>query len=368
MARQTLILVAALIGTPFLAGAQAQTKDNPVCSALVEVANDLYLVDATGKSLTQFTSDGSPKDSPSLAPDGSKVAFIPSTLPNTFTVADASGRSNSYPAVIPGHDDDSGNSTSSSNSPTAPLIGVDWAAEDVVRLDKHIGKDTDRFEFYKLPETNFSSPRRAARSALAGGVAAPIQGVPGVQVKVTSIVGGVTLYVTLPTGNWIQSRVNPGDFLTVKLEHQTLGLFPTIAGGVVKVAVLSSTPGPDAFNSPLAWWLRDRDDDDRSLVIVTNSATGPMLTVLRAEDDHRTRVLAQAPLSLQGSVNVMRFVTPSLLYLETFSTFGIVPVQITRVGPSQELQIGPIATLVRNLTVNTTRTPVTVPVITWACK
>lgn len=179
------------------------------------------------------------------------------------------------------------------------MIGVAWATSDTVRLDKHIGKDTDRFEFYNVPHDLPPRLHRASPPAfgavcalkprsddaacfqgndvvlnssiiysdngfadavpmnsltLTVGGSAPVKGFPGLRVQFISITAGITLRVTLPNGNWIQSRVRPGDFLTVQLEDQTLALLPTAPiNRTVKINVLSNNSGANVFGNALAW-------------------------------------------------------------------------------------------------------------------
>ncbi|MGH6857650.1 MAG: hypothetical protein ACRECP_08420 [Methylocella sp.] len=394
------------------APAQAGGGGNPKCNALVQVTNDLYLVNDSGASLARFTTDGLPKLSASLAPDGHRVAFIPAAANNTFVVADYKLRKTSYPATI---SDRSGPDNSTSN---ATLVGVTWATSDTVRLDKHIGKDTDRFEFYNVPD---DLPPRLHRASppgfgavcvlkprsddvaclqgndvvinssiiysdnlfadavpmdsltLAVGGSAPVKGFPGLRVQLKSISAGITLRVTLPNGNWIQSRVRPGDFLTVQLEDQTLALVPTAPiNGTVKITVLSNNSGANAFDNALAWQFSRSDDDDRdngkSFAVIKDTAAGLSLAFLEPTKRGHWGVLAHAPLDLATPVNTMRFVTPTSLYFETSAEFGIVPVSLSRSDAGVALQAGSITELPNSLAVNVTGSPLTTPVLAWACK
>jgi len=405
------LLVGAIGGTASTAPAETPAMGSPVCEALVQVGNDLYLVDGDGASLARFTSDGLPKHSASLAPDGGMVAFIPDAAPSTFTVADRKGASNSYSADKLGQHHRSREARDASNATGGTFVGVAWATRDIVRLDFHVSPSSDRFEFYKVPK-DLSSRLRAAADSSVGvacviapreddvaciqgndivvdgkavysdngftgapqqdsltlpvGGSAPVQGIPGLEVEVVSITAGITLRVTLPTGNWTESRVDPGDFLPVQLADQTLGFFPTVTDatkGIVQIVVLSSTTGQTVFNRAIAWRLRDG-----GVAVVQNTGTGPALTFLSPKDRRGWGVLGQAPLGVQDPVESMRFVTPRLLYFETPGQFGIVPAAIVRSTSGPVLQVGAIATLPSSLTVNVTDTPVSTPALTWACR
>jgi len=408
---KALLLVGAIGGTPFTALAETPATGDPVCDALVQVANDLYLVDSDGASLARFTSDGLPKHSASLAPDGSMVAFIPDAAPSTFTVADSKGGSNSYPADKLDKHHKSRAARGASDATGGTFVGVAWATRDIVRLDWHVSPSSDRFEFYRVPRDLPSWLREAAGSSVGAvcaiasreddvaciqgndivvdgkvvysdsgftgapqqdsltlpvGGSASVQGIPGLEVEVVSIASGITLRVTLPTGNWTESRVDPGDFLPVQLADQTLGFFPTVTdatNGIVKIVVLSSTTGQNVFNRAIAWRLRDR-----GIAVVQNSGAGPALTLLTPKGRSGWGVLGQAPMGVQAPVESMRFVTPRLLYFETQAQFGIVPAAIVRSSSGPVLQVGAIATLASSLTVNVTGTPISTPALTWACR
>jgi hypothetical protein len=379
--------------------APSQVPPGLSCNALVQVANDFYLVDQTGASVARFTNDGLAKQSAALAPDGSEVAFILGASSNSFTVADRTGTIHMY--TVPSSSDDGGGGSGS------VLIGVAWAANGIVRLDKHIGKNTERFEFYAVTPTGltetadpglgsvcvlqpseddvaclqgndvlvgpkivysdngFTSAPQVGSLTLTVGASAPIKAVPGLQVQVTSIVAGVTLHVTLPTGNWIESRVNPGDSMIVPLEDQTLALLPTIIDptqGIVTIVVRSNTGGPNAFDNALAWGLTDVD----GLALIKNAAAGRSLVFLKP-GKRPWSVLGQAAVDIREPVNAMRFVTPSLLYFETYAHFGIVPASVIHSASGPVLQVGTIATLPNNLTVQVTGSGVSTPVLTWAC-
>ncbi|MGH6836378.1 MAG: hypothetical protein ACREC9_12720 [Methylocella sp.] len=82
-------LLAVAIGSTLLAArTQAEAGGNPKCNALVQVTNDLYLVNDSGATIARFTTDGLPKQSTSISPNGHKVAFISAAAQNTFVVAD----------------------------------------------------------------------------------------------------------------------------------------------------------------------------------------------------------------------------------------------------------------------------------------
>lgn len=416
------LVAAAVVGVLLAASAQAQVNQNPVCNALVKVANDLYLANASGVGLVQFTNDGLPKRSASLAPDSRKVAFIPDATQDSITVVDYNLRKQTYLAPTRNGDGDKDDDQSDLSLSTAILTGVSWATNKIVRLDKHLGKDTDRFEFYKVPEDLTSSLRRAAHPALGAvcvmkphdddvaclqgndvtlnssviysdngfanaaqvdsltltvGQSAQVKGITGLDVQLASVVSGITLYVTLPGGARIGKRVNPGDVLTVQLGDQTLGFFPTLpnaAAGMVQITVLSRDGDLAVFGSALTWrgsqeGGEDRREEGSILALIRNTSTGSALTLLEPGPRGQWGVLAQGALNISNPIGNMRFLTPTLLYYETFAEFGTVRVSLVQLATGPVLQFGAITKLPSKLSVTIAgRTPFDAPVLAWACK
>ncbi|HFX6065111.1 TPA: hypothetical protein ACIE75_005470, partial [Klebsiella pneumoniae] len=146
----------ALILTPIVSGAAlgAGTSGSSTapsassCRALVEVGNDLYLVSSSGAPLVRFTSNGSAKRFPALAPDASKVAFLTDTSPDTIVVVDSAGHQGSFPASAADSAEKPKNAIDSENG---PLIGLTWGTSNVLQLDHHIGLNNERFAYYQVP-------------------------------------------------------------------------------------------------------------------------------------------------------------------------------------------------------------------------
>jgi len=104
-----------------------------------------------------------------------------------------------------------------------------------------------------MPEAAFPFPadvpadatQLASFTLIAGGAPAPVPGIAGLQVNVTSLTEGITLVVTFSNGNRNISRSRSGDYMLVQLKEQGLQLFPTViepSKGVVKVMVFSISP------------------------------------------------------------------------------------------------------------------------------
>lgn len=91
----------------------------PICNALANVNNQLYLVAADGSLSAQLPTDTQSKSSISLAPDGSKVAYISAANPDAFAVADTAGRVAVFPVQ---------------KSLQGPFVGVSWASADVIDI------------------------------------------------------------------------------------------------------------------------------------------------------------------------------------------------------------------------------------------
>ncbi|MGH6836377.1 MAG: hypothetical protein ACREC9_12715 [Methylocella sp.] len=102
--------------------------------------------------------------------------------------------------------------------------------------------------------------------------------------------------------------------------------------------------------------------------MIKNTAAGLSLAFLEPTKSGHWGVLAQAPLDLATPANTKRFVTPTSLYFETPAEFGILPVSLSRSDAGVALQVGPITELPNSLTVNVNGSPLTTPVLTWACK
>ncbi|MGH7250189.1 MAG: hypothetical protein ACREGC_04385 [Minisyncoccia bacterium] len=148
--------------------AQAEQYSPPACNALVSVANNLYLVDPTGKVLTQFTSDANPKTGAAISPDGKRVAYLASdgdTNTFTFQVVDKYGRQGTF-SVQPARHSSAKNDDTYGLAANNPIEALSWNSNDVLRVIKFAGKDEARFEFYRTTDDLSPPAYKAADSIL----------------------------------------------------------------------------------------------------------------------------------------------------------------------------------------------------------
>lgn len=361
------------------------------CRALVEISNDLFLVEETGATTVRFTNDGVQKLFPALAPDGSKVAFGLTGAPQQFRVVTASSQQGTFPAI-----------DAADTAAAVSLVGVAWSTSAILGLEKHLGPRANRFEFYQIPADLSSSLRQLTRpsvgevcillptgkrvACLQGdrvavnnktqfsndgftgatqldtvtiplGVSVSTQGTPQFQVQVKSLVDGVLLRVTPPTGVWTESRVAKGEVFALPLDDQVFGFSPTdidIIAGRVTVSVLKSLFGLQVFDQVLA-------GNRTSLALVQRRGTQATLILMRGK-----KKLGEALLPIPESLSSLRFLTDTTLLFATAQRFGTFTVAPPQPGTSQ-LQLGPISELPHTLTVNLPNGPVSATVLDWSC-
>ena len=415
-------LLVAIAAIGLVASAEAGQTTAPQCNALVSVNNDLLLVNNVGTQLVRFTSDGKPKESPTVTPDGSKVVYFdPQATPETYTVADANGRQTIYPASRPDRDRD--RAADDDQYAKGALMGVSWSSNDVVRLVKHISPSNSRFEYYQIPLDLSASVHQAARPAVDGncilhphgsevacleqeghvmlgdisngrtvfnqsgfegiapqesfttGIDTPVSthGDPSFQVVVTAIdKNRITLRITLPTGIWERQQVSSGDSMTVDLDSDEYGFFATVTDaqkGLVRIDVVKSDSGPYVFDPAIAW-----QPHERGLVAIRRTKAEAKLYVLQPRRDTHGQwtLVGESMLNLSTPVKAMRFLTPSLLLLQTSSN-GFSELQINITHPSSgsgmpTVQLGSMTQLPSMLMVAVDGAPVAAPVLDWNCE
>ena len=112
-------------------------NDNAGLRSAVTGGNDLYLVSRAGTVETRFTADRSPKLSAAIAPDASKVAFIPTATPQSFTVVNSKAKTVS--TVV------------AASSSGGVFTDVLWDADDALAAQTHVGQIESAFSFYRVP-------------------------------------------------------------------------------------------------------------------------------------------------------------------------------------------------------------------------
>jgi hypothetical protein len=374
--------------------ASAQTT-GPVCTAVASSNNALYLVSQSGSLVSQLLTDSLPKLSVAIAPEANKVAYIPSTNPQTFTIVDTTGR-----AVT----------TTLPTSLTSVFTAVSWDAQNVLKAQSHVGQRTDMFSFYSAPgaatvslqepvniatgevcaappgnngtacirgntvvagdkvvySENLFAPGSSTAIAsvsipVGGTVASP--GTPSFQLQVLSIAEGVTLKVGLPTGNWIQSRVVSGAAIPLNLDDIVYGFVPTITDvikGTVRVDVLQSAFGAGPFDPAISW------RDGAHIGVLERKTTGAQLLLINRNGNTSSAILGA--FNIQEPVIALNFDTPSLLVFKTLQRFGVVPVTITTSANGATLVLGAITDLPLSISATLPTGPATVPVLGWSCQ
>jgi hypothetical protein len=155
------ILAATMIAALVPLAAQAGQSRASTCAAWVSVSNDLYLVNSTGKVLTQFTSDGTPKTFATLSPNGDKIAYASGQTANTFEVVNKFGQQGVFAINLSGQSTNSNNDTANNY-----LTGLSWTSNNTLRLVKSFGKDYAQFEFRRISDDLSSPSSETAKPAV----------------------------------------------------------------------------------------------------------------------------------------------------------------------------------------------------------
>jgi hypothetical protein len=409
----TILFSSSLFRSTRLASAQTIPA---LCSAAVEIENDLYLVSSAGRPEVRFTTDGRPKQSPTLAQDGSKVAFISNLTSGTFDIVDRAGQRRSYsPQDLP-----AGNETDASLAAyaKAPVDQVSWSKNSVIRTARRITPTSARFDFFTVPDDFSSALVREIRRPFAGAACAaayqsfnagciektdvlvndevvfskrPSEIVPRFdsvslkvgstvsntkspffKLQVTSLDGGVTLRVTLPTGNWEESRIDPGDFLAIPFEGRIFNFYPTVvdsSGGLIKIDVYAGDEVQEDDRG-IAW----RQIDNALGVVERTNKQSTLLLLHKRWFSFFWRdyyVIGRFPLNIAEPIKAMHFTSRGTLAFETNQRFGEIETAIVPQGPfglyASALKFGKTVSLPRSLTVNIGNSRVVAPVFGWTC-
>jgi hypothetical protein len=391
--------------------AVATVATPPLCSALIDVDNDLYLVSSENRPEVRFTSDGIRKHSVALAPDASKVAFVSERSIGSFTIVDVGGHRKSFEASdLP----PTKATTELDRFLQNPLDGVFWDKADTIQTAKRISPDRARFDFYTPPENLTSGYMQAANRAGVGELCAaghttfsvacldgndvsvddkniyikkPDQGsrpwdsvtvrgdapvtnskTPQFQVQVTSLVGGVTLRIVLPGGNWTQSRVDPGDYLAVPIESQTFNFFPSVTDSSnreVKIDIFQGAPDTEPTARGLSW-----RPDETSIGVLERSNHQTKLILLQKKPLQSSYYkLAEYVLDISESIRSIRFTGHSSLAFATEQRFGEIQYERVSQGwfaPSL-LKFGRTINLPRTLRVDVGGGAASRKVYDWSC-
>ncbi len=408
---------AALAGDP-----PAQT-----CNALVSIANNLYLVDNAGKMLVQFTSDGTTKAVAALAPDGTKVAYVtPDLSAQTYEVVNEFRQQGTYPIYeVPKRDDPHGFVARST------FQSLSWASRDVLGVMNSAGKDYGYFLFRRIPDDLSPAARLIAKPSMADGCAVQprghelacidsggsvfwdggntsgqnvfsVSGFEGIKPEESFTLGvgesantqgttpsytvtlisvdknEITLRISPPNGAWEQPNIENGGYTTnlPVLDYNTYGFFATIVNrkaGLVRIDAVKSYSPDNIFDPALTW-----TPDGHGLLLIRRTNTQAALYLISpGGEDHRWKegrddrwtLTAQVPINLPGTINSMRFATPSLLLLkDEQNQFSEVPIEISHSDGTETLSLGAVTALPSTLTVSLNGTSTQGAVLDWSCK
>ena len=379
---------------------------SPECDALVAITNNLYLVDGSGRPLTQFTSDGLAKDQPTVAPDGRRVAWlVAGPSDSTYTILDSSGHQvtlNPHATDRPGDD-----------QAAAPLMALAWSSADVVQLTKHEGPSASRFEYHQIGSQTSSAPLVGQLGAgtacaqhgevacvqdgeiqvsgspvfdqapntgatpqtsvtLAKGSTAVLSGTPAFTVQILGFSGDtIGLQVTGPNGTGAKEWVPAGVPLNMDWKFITYSFTATQVdpqAGTVRVDEFVDGDQPAAFDPAITWSLEGHD----LLAVYRSNGQAVLYLVRPGSQGSSWSLTAQVPLSITAMVDSMRFVSPSTLLLHTADgKFSELPVTITQgqSGHGPALMLGAVNTLPQSLQVvlDPAAPAAQAKVLDWAC-
>lgn len=374
-----------------LAPATAQTS--LACHALVSANNQLYLVSRDGTVLSQFVTDGLPKTSIALSPDGTKAAYISASSLNGFTVVNLSGRSVT---------------TSVAASSQGTLASVSWDAGSILNVRSHIARDNDVFQFYAVPE-NFSStllpvgnqaigrvcaakgaddyssaciiedriavhkktlamsdPASPENSTKLDSVTVALQSSvmtrtsPSFQLSVMGLSNGLALKITLPNGNWKQSSIAVGERISIAWDDADYSFVPVnvdSAKGLVTVDVFKNNE-VGGFDPAIAW------SRNNYVVAVERRKSGSQLVLVKSSGNEAP---ARIALNFAEPVISLTYDSPTTLMLRSQSQFGVMPVSFVN-GSTASIKAGPITPLPAILAIALPNGKVKAAVQGWSCR
>lgn len=414
----------ALLFTLAPIAAQAGQTKTAACNALVSMGNNLYLVSSTGKVLTQFTSDATAKDYAVIAPDGGRVAYaVRNNHENTYQVIDSDGQQGAFPVY-------SVQSKAAKNyDAMGPLMGLWWSSNDVLRLEKHISPTASRFEFHRINgDLTGSAPmigkpaygdgcaleRNGGRTACVRGGDVTINGeqvfhvsefagkMPMASFTLTkgnttttsgnpsfrvTVVGfyknSVGINVLLPNGNGGKTYLSgSNDFLRLWWKGQSYGFSAILVNkskGLVRINVVK---GNDVYHktgfSPAVVW----QPRGPGLLLVRQAGASATLDLIQPREStqhghqgrgkgHEWGLIAKAPINMPSAVKMMRFVTPSMILLQTTKDqFGEMPIHIAngRDHGKPSLSVGKVKPLPSTRTVTIDGKSETGKLLDWSCQ
>ena len=405
------------------------------CNALVSFRNDLYLASPDGKALTRFTSDGTPKFFAALASTGDKVAYTTSQTANTFRVTNESGQHGTF-SIYPGSKDTSSNGTptdsyimglsweSHNALRVTTFFGKDYAQFDFQRIPRSMAppassaaksaielncvlKNTggpvacmDQAGFVSLGGLLMSKSIYSVSQTKAGaplesftvhvGKSATPQVGPPFKITIESIsknklmVNMDALKPEYASGGY-ETQIDNGSYVA-ETDDATNTVFLYSAtiinakAGLVRIKISKDNSPDVSTDMGLAW-----QPHGQGLLFVQHTGKQTYLDLIQPGRGHvsghpakgqgpKWHLAAQVPVTLPGKVRSMRFLTPSLLLLDTGDfrghQYGELPIQIAngRNHGKPSLSVGKVNPLPATRTVKINGKSETGNVLDWSCK
>ena len=387
-----------------------------VCDALVSGADQLYLVDPSGKVMAKFAAAASVRHDPSVSPDGSKVAYlIPAGNDSDIEVVNAAGRT-----AVFHHRDPKRDSLEDPFLDDGPLMEVTWSSDDVLELTKHGSPSASAFEFRRVSGdlgsadgigqpgiggacamqpgqgqtacvdtggvdlagkgiftvSDFDGISPSASITVTKGTITPMPGQPGYTVQVVGFdKDTIGLRVTNPAGNWSEEYLPAGAYQADTWHFVTYGFSATLVDaktGTVRVDEVVAGEEPGEFDWAIAWasggqglFTVYRRDGKAVLYLIEPRASG----TAQAGDD-LWQLAAQAPLDISEELRNLRAISPSLLLLRTrHDGYALLSIQLSRsTTGNTTLSLGPVVSLPGTMDIALDGRSEPGKVLDWSCK
>jgi hypothetical protein len=431
--RVSTILGVTLLGAWAPLVAQAGQSALPTYNALVSWENNLYLVSPAGKVLTQFTSDGAQKFFASISPDGSKVAYALNKTASVYSVVNRFGQSRSYQVFPKGQNNSYVDSNSSylmglkwstdkivrltdfygrdyalfafrrvpndlsSPAPPAAKSAIELncvlkkGGGPVACMDQQgfvsLGRALDK-SIYSVSQTKMGASLESF-TVHVGESTTPQVG-PPYKITIESIsknklmINMDALKPEYASGAY-ETQIENGSYVA-EMDYATSVTYlysATIINaktGLVRIDVSKDNAPDVSTDMGLAWQPRGQ-----GLLFVQRTKTQTFLDLIQPGRGHvsghpakgqgpQWHLAAQVPISLPEEVRSMRFLTPSLLLLDTGNfrghQYSEVPIHIAngRDDGKPSLSVGRMKPLTPTHTVKIDGKSATGTVLDWSCK
>jgi hypothetical protein len=187
-----------------------------------------------------------------------------------------------------------------------------------------------------------------------------------------SLDGGITLRVTLPSGEWTQSQVQQGEAVAVVVDGKPYGFVPVVLDSKKQLVTVNVVSGDDSKSfSAVAWY----QGSGESLMVVRRAGGAQSLLLLRpgehaSSNAHAWVAVSSVPLPIRGDMSAIRLEAGHQLAFRTSEGFGTLPVSVTpptnKDGP-WTLTVGAASLRPTTLPVNVSGAVVAAPVLDWSC-